>query len=107
MKKMSFKKYTSEQLRAKLIKCYRVQERTGQFYELEAALAYELAKRARARIFHAACICLKNKNFPNQFAAAAHYADAVINGSDFFVTDDHHEIGSFYTKGRIPCVVYF
>lgn len=107
MKKRSFKKYTSEQLRAKLVKCYRVSERTGQFVELEYALTWELCKRARARIFHAACICLKNKNFPNQFAAAAHYADAVVNGEDFFATDDHHEIGSFYTKGKVPCVVYF
>lgn len=104
---MNFKKYSSEQLRNKYMKCIRVQERTGQFYELETALEYELVRRARAKIFHAACICLKNKNFPNQFAAAAHYADAVINGPDFFVMDDRHEIGSFYTKGRIPCVVYF
>lgn len=103
----NFKKYTSDQLRNKLMKCYKVQERTGQFAELQYALSQELTKRARARIFHAACICLKNKNFPNQFAAAAHYADSVINGSDFFVTDDHHEIGSFYTKGKVPCVVWF
>lgn len=103
----NFKNYTSTQLRNKLEKCIKVQDRTGKFAELEYALDRELCKRARAQIYKAACRVLKNRYSTNQFVAAAHYADAVINGHEFFATDDHHEIGSFYTKNRNPYVVYF
>ena len=100
-------KMSSEQLRSKLSKCIKVQDRTGKFYDLQDKISAELNKRNRAAIYKEACRVLKNRNFPNQFAAAAYYADAVISGSDYFDTDDHHEIGSFYTKSGNPVVVYF
>lgn len=107
MKKFNIKKATSETLRSKLLKCVKVQERTASFNELQDAISVELNRRNRAAIYKAACRVLENRNFPNQFAAAAHYADAVINSSDYFDTDDHHEIGSFYTKSGNPVIVDF
>lgn len=105
MSKCSFSKFSTEQLRDKLEKCYKVQERTGKFYELETALEYEINKRNRAEIFKVACRVLENRHFTNQFAAAAHYADAVIGGSDYFSTDSSHEIGSYYTKKGMGAVI--
>lgn len=107
MKNANFKKFSSDQLRDKLTKCYKVQDRTGKFQDLQWNIEQELCKRARAAIFREACRCLKNRYSSNQFAAAAQYADAVLNGSDFFAVDVTHEIGCFYTKSGNPVVVYF
>lgn len=105
MKNLS--KMSSEQLRDKLAKIVRVQERTDAFDNLMYDIDAELNRRNRAAIYKVACRVLKNRHFENQFAAAAHYADAVINGSDYFSSDDHHEIGSFYTKSGNPVIVDF
>lgn len=105
MKNLS--KMSSEQLRNKLNKIVRVQDRTDAFDYLIYDIDAELNRRNRSAIYRVACRVLKNRNFSNQFAAAAHYADAVINGSDYFSTDDHHEIGSFYTKSGNPVIVDF
>ena len=61
----------------------------------------------RAEIFKTCVKVLKNKNFNNQFAAAAHFADAVINGSDYFSNLDSYEISGYYTKTGNPVVVAF
>lgn len=98
---------SSEQLRDKLAKIVRVQERTDAFDNLMYDIDVELNRRNRAAIYKVACRVLKNRHFSNQFAAAAHYADAVVNGSDYFSSDDHHEIGSFYTKSGNPVIVDF
>lgn len=100
-------KMSSEQLRDKLAKIVRVQERTDAFDNLMYDIDAELNRRNRAALYKVACRVLKNRHFSNQFAAAAHYADAVINGSDYFSSDDHHEIGSFYTKSGNPVIVDF
>lgn len=105
MKNLS--KMSSEQLRDKLAKIVRVQERTDAFDNLMYDIDVELNRRNRAAIYKVACRVLKNRHFSNQFAAAAHYADAVVNGSDYFSSDDHHEIGSFYTKSGNPVIVDF
>lgn len=103
----NIKKMTSSELRSKLMKCIKVQDRTDIFNNLQYDISCELNKRNRLKIFKVACGVLKNRHFSNQFAAAAHYADAVINSSDYFDTDDQHEIGSFYTKSGNPIIVYF
>lgn len=105
MKNLS--KMSSEQLRDKLAKIVRVQERTDAFDNLMYDIDAELNRRNRAAIYKVACRVLKNRHFSNQFAAAAHYADAVVNGSDYFSSDDQHEIGSFYTKSGNPVIVDF
>lgn len=105
MKNLS--KMSSEQLRDKLAKIVRVQERTDAFDNLMYDIDAELNRRNRAAIYKVACRVLKNRHFSNQFAAAAHYADAVVNGSDYFSSDYHHEIGSFYTKSGNPVIVDF
>lgn len=114
MKKFNIKKATSTELRSKLNKINHLENGDMKYFEIAEKLNdfaneihRELDRRNRAAIYKEACRVLKNRNFPNQFAAAAHYADAVINGSDYFDTDDHHEIGSFYTKSGNPVVVYF
>lgn len=105
MKNLS--KMSSEQLRNKIAKIIRVQERTDAFDNLMYDIEIELNRRNRAAIYKVACRVLKNRHFPNQFAAAAYYADAVINGSDYFSNDDQYEIGSFYTKSGNPVIVNF
>lgn len=114
MKKFNIKKATSEQLRTKLNKINHLENGDMKYYEIAqnfSGLAYEIDKelnrRNRAAIYRVACRVLKNRHFENQFAAAACYADAVLNGSDYFSTDDHHEIGSFYTKSGNPVIVDF
>lgn len=98
---------TSTELRTKLKKIIKVSERTDAFESLGDKIRRILNQRNRAAIYREACRVLKRRNSPNQFAAAAQYADAVINGSDYFETDDHHEIGSFYTKAGEPVIVDF
>lgn len=114
MKKFDIKKATSTELRSKINKINHLENGDMKYFEIAEkfnGLAYninqELNRRNRAAIYKAACRVLKNRHFPNQFAAAAHYADAVVNGSDYFSTDETHEIGSFYTKSGNPVVVYF
>lgn len=114
MKKFNVKKATSDQLRAKLNKINHLENGDIKYYKIAQnfrGLAYEIGKelnrRNRAAIYRVACRVLKNRHFENQFAAAACYADAVLNGSDYFSTDDHHEIGSFYTKSGNPVIVDF
>lgn len=77
------------------------------FNDQAKAMHKELNRRNRAAIYLVACRVLKNRHFENQFAAAAHYADAVLNGCNYFSTDDYHEIGSFYTKSCSPVIVDF
>lgn len=105
-KKNNLKKLTSDELRAKLKKCYIVADRTNAFENLSREIADILNCRNYTAIYNAACDVLKNKG-RNQFAASAEYAEAVINGSDYFSTDETHEIGSFYTKSGQPYIVYF
>lgn len=101
------KEYTTEQLRDKLLKCIKVQDRTNKFEKLQIALYRELDKRNRAAIFKVACKVLNNKS-GNQFEAAARYADNIIGSFDYFSSDISHEIGSYYTKpGLGAVVVYF
>lgn len=114
MKKFNIKKATSDELRSKLNKINHLENGDMKYYEIAqnfSGLAYEINKelnrRNHAAIYEVACRVLKNRHFENQFAAAAHYADAVVNGSDYFSTDETHEIGSFYTKSGNPVVVYF
>lgn len=114
MKKFNVKKATSDQLRTKLNKINHLENGDVKYYEIAqnfSGLAYEIGKelnrRNRAAIYRVACRVLKKRHFENQFAAAACYADAVLNGSDYFSTDDYHEIGSFYTKSGNPVIVDF
>lgn len=66
-----------------------------------------LMPRYRAAIYKAACEVLNNRG-RNQFAAAAQFADAAINGSEIFASSTDYEIGSYYTKkGKGAYVVYF
>lgn len=74
--------------------------------DLEYTVGIEASKEHRKKIYQAACKVLKNQG-ENQFKVAKRYADAVVNGNDYFFTDDHHEIGGFYTKTGRPYVVYF
>ena len=106
MKNFNIKKATSDQLRKKISKIIRVQDRTNAFDNFLYDIDVELNRRNRAAIYREACRVLKNRG-RNQFAAAAIYADAVMNGSDYFSSDDHHEIGSFYTKSGNPVIVLF
>ena len=107
------KKLTSAQLRCKLKKISDMAEKGGRWFEKSEEFnnyADEvrtiLNRRNRAAIFKEACRCLRNDG-ENQFAAAARYADAVLDGSDYFSDDTTHEIGSFYTKSRHPVIVFF
>lgn len=103
----NFKGINSTALRKKLEKCITVQDRTGKFQDFEEKVRQELYKRYRAAIFKAACKCIKLNGYTNQFYAASRYADAVLNGSEIFTSDDHYEIGSYYTKSGNPVVVWF
>ena len=104
MKKM-FKNYTLTQLREKYIKCIKVEERTSKFSNLEYALEKEIAKRQRAKIYKACVKVVKNYG-SNQFFMAKLHTDSAMN--DYVcATDYHYEIGSYYTKNKIPVVVYF
>ena len=102
MKKFDIKKATSSELRSKLNKINHLENGDMKYFEIA-----EKFNRSGAAIYKVACRVLKNRHFENQFAAAAHYADAVINGSDYFSSDDHHEIGSYYTKSGNPVIVDF
>lgn len=110
----NLKKMSSDEIRVKLYKLNHLENGDVKFYEIAqkfnnwANEAHrELDRRNRATIFKVACWTLKNRHFQNQFAAAAHYADSVINSSDYFSTDTHHEISSFYTKSGSPVIVDF
>lgn len=104
---MNLKKMTRTELRSKYLKCVKVQERTFAFYDLQNKIGKELNKRNRATIFKVACSVLKNRHFSNQFRAAQVYADAVLEDSNYFETDENHEIGGYYTKSGCPVTVWF
>lgn len=97
-------KMSSAELRNKLAKIVRVQERTSAFDNLMHDIDAELNRRNRAAIYRVACKVLKNDGM-NQFWMASRYADDVINSSDYFSSDQSHEIGSFYTKSGCGAVV--
>lgn len=101
---INIKKASSNALRIKYIKCIKVQDRTTAFNSFMYEIDRELTRRAHAAIYKAACECVKNA-WGNQFTSAARYADAVINGSEWFSTDTTHEIGSYYTKSGHPVIV--
>lgn len=102
------RKLSSEKLRTKLAKIYKIEEKRGpEFENLRFEIETELNKRNFAAIYHAACRHLKLKRINNQFEAASIYADAVINGYDYAPTDTSHEIRGFDTKNGVPCTVYF
>ena len=79
---------------------------TGKMAKLQNEINQELTRRCYSAIYKTACQVLKNKGL-NQFTAAKIYADAVINGCDWFSSDEQHEIGSYYTKSRCPVIVNF
>lgn len=113
MIKLNIKKASSELLRAKLNKINHLENGDMKYYEiaknfwgLAREVHNELDRRNRAAIYRVACREIDNKG-ENQFTAAARYADSVLNGSDYFSTDDSYEIGSFYTKSGGPVIVYF
>lgn len=102
---MNFKNYTLAELRKKYLKCVKVEERTSKFLNLEYALEREISKRQRALIYKACVKVVKNYG-QNQFFMAKLHTDSAMN--DYVcTTDDHYEIGSYYTKNKIPVVVYF
>ena len=102
------RKLSSEKLRTKLAKIYKIEEKRGpEFENLRFEIETELNKRNFAAIYHAACRHLKLKRINNQFEAASIYADAVINGYDYAPTDTSHEIRGFDTKNGVPYTVYF
>lgn len=114
MKKFNIKKATSAELRFKLNKINHLENGNIKYFEIAQKfnnLAYdisaELDRRNRAAIYKAACRVLKNRYSENQFVTAARYADAVINGSDYFSSDENHEIGGFYTKSGHPEIIDF
>ena len=114
MKKFNIKKASSDRLCGKLNKINHLENGDMKYYKiaqnfsgLACEIEKELDRRNRAAIYRVACRVLKNRHFGNQFTAAACYADAVINGSDYFSTDDSHEIDSFYTKSGNPVIVDF
>lgn len=76
------------------------------FGDRYSEIASELNRRNRATIYKTACKVLKNRGI-NQFKAAHKYANSVLNGNEYFCTDDHHEIDGFYTKSGNPVVVWF
>ena len=81
------RKLSSEKLRTKLAKIYKIEEKHGpEFENLRFEIETELNKRNFAAIYHAACRHLKLKRINNQFEAASIYADAVINGYDYAPT---------------------
>lgn len=114
MKKFDIKKATSTELRAKLSKINHLENGDMKYFEIAEKfnglandINQELNRRNRAAIYKVACRVLKNRYSENQFTAAARYADAVINGSDYFSSDDHYEIDGFDTKSGNPVVVIF
>ena len=76
----------------------------AKFEELHWNLRCEIDVRNRARIYRECCYSLRNRG-RNQFASAKQYADAVINGSDYFTDSQSHEIGSYYSKTGCPIIV--
>lgn len=101
---MNFKNYTLADLRKKYIKCVKVEERTNRFLNLQYALDREISKRQRAKIYKACVKVLKNHG-SNQFFMAKLHTDATMK--ELWASDDHYEISSYYTKNKIPVVVYF
>jgi hypothetical protein len=81
-----------------------VEERTSKFLNLQYALEQEISKRQRKMIFKACCQVLKNHG-QNQFFMAKLHTDSAMN--ELFPSDYHYEIGSYYTKNKVPYVVYF
>ena len=98
------KKYTLSELRKKYIKCVKVEERTSKFLNLEYTLEKEILKRMRAKIYKTCCWALKNNGF-NQFFVAKLHTDSAMN--ELWATSWHYEISGYYTKNKIPVVVYF
>lgn len=99
-----FKKYTLSELRKKYIKCCIVKERTTRFLNLEYELEKEILKRMRAKIYKTCCLALKNDGF-NQFFIAKLHTDSAMD--ELWATSDHYEIGSYYTKNKIPVLIWF
>ena len=58
----------------------------------------------RAQIFKAACSCIKNE-YRNQFAAAANYADRVLDFGDYDTASESFEISSCDCKKGWGCEV--
>lgn len=102
---MNLKNYTLVDLRKKYLKCCIVKERTCKFLNLEYALEREISKRQRAKIYKACVKVIKNYG-SNQFFMAKMHTDSAMN--DYVcTTDDHYEISSYYTKNKIPVLVWF
>lgn len=99
-----FKNYTLTQLREKYLKCVKVEERTSKFLNLQYALDREISKRQRKMIYKTCCQVLKNHG-SNQFFMAKLHTDSAMK--ELWASDDHYEISSYYTKNKIPVVVYF
>lgn len=99
-----FKNYTLTQLREKYLKCVKVEERTNRFLNLQYALDREISKRQRAKIYKTCCWALKNYG-SNQFFMAKMHTDAAMK--ELWASDDHYEIGSYYTKNKTPVLVWF
>lgn len=99
-----FKKYTLAELRKKYLKCVKVEERTSKFLNFQYALDREIEKRQRALIYKACVKVVKNYG-QNQFFMAKMHTDSAMK--EVWASDDHYEIGSHYTKNKIPVVVYF
>lgn len=99
-----FKKYTLAELRKKYIKCVKVEERTSKFLNFQYALDREIEKRQRALIYKACVKVVKNYG-QNQFFMAKLHTNSAMK--KVWASDDHYEIGSHYTKNKIPVVVYF
>ena len=97
-------KMTFAELQKKYMKCIKVEERTSRFNSLAYDLSEEIYKRQRALIYKTCCWALDNKG-SNQFFMAKMHTDATMN--ELFASDDHYEIGSYYTKNRRPVLIWF
>ena len=74
------------------------------FEDIYNALEREIDRRNFSLLYKAACSLVRNRGI-NQFWIAKNYANAVINSSEYFSSDEHHEIGSFYAKDKRPHIV--
>ena len=104
------KKYTDEQIAtlfSRLVKVLQNHENIfyNRFDSLYCDLQREIDVRNRSKIYKECCRVLKLRNCSNQFTAAARFADASINDSDYFSENQTYEIGSFYTKNGCPVLV--
>lgn len=104
LRREMFKKHTLADLRKKYLKCVKVEERTSKFLNFQYALEREISKRMRAKIYKACIKVLKNHG-QNQFFMAKLHTDSAMN--ELCASDDHYEIESYFTKNKIPVVVYF